>query len=202
MKENISIAIAVLAIVFATVAVTTSFVTTSDFTIGAGTISGNELASNSVTGDNIVDDTITDDYGAEDSTSKSITVTFLNHAPGAPDIDGPIRAKAGVELDYHFVSEDLDGDDIYYYIDWDDGTVEDWFGPFGSGEVVVVSHVWDEMDIYAIKTKAEDTFGAESDWGYFSIEIPRIKVIINSLVMRFLEQFPNSFTILQKILGL
>ena len=81
MKENISIAIAVLAIVFATVAVTTSFVKTSDFSIGAGTISGNELASNSVTGDNIVDDTITDDDISDSGLSKfadgSITLADL-----------------------------------------------------------------------------------------------------------------------------
>ena len=81
MKENISMAIAVLAIVFATVAVTTSFVKTSDFSIGAGTISGNELASNSVTGDNIVDDTITDDDISDSGLSKfadgSITLADL-----------------------------------------------------------------------------------------------------------------------------
>ena len=81
MKENISIAIAVLAIVFASVAVTTSFVKTSDFSIGAGTISGNELASNSVTGDNIVDDTITDDDISDSGLSKfadgSITLADL-----------------------------------------------------------------------------------------------------------------------------
>lgn len=81
MKENISIIIAVLAIVFATIAVTTSFVKTSDFSIGAGTISGNELASNSVTGDNIVDDTITDDDISDSGLSKfadgSITLADL-----------------------------------------------------------------------------------------------------------------------------
>ena len=87
MKENISITIAVLAIVFATVAVTTSFVKAPDFTIGAGTISGNELADNSVTSDNIVDDTITDDDIADESiTLADLAAEVLAEMSGVVEI--------------------------------------------------------------------------------------------------------------------
>jgi len=76
MKENISITVAVFAIVLATVAITNSFVKTSD-----GTISGSELADNSVAGSTIVDGAITDDDISDTGISKfadgSITLADL-----------------------------------------------------------------------------------------------------------------------------
>ena len=97
---------------------------------------------------------------------------------------------------------DPEDDEIYYYIDWDDGSVEDWFGPFDSDEEVLVSHVWEEMDTYAIRAKAKDIYGAESDWGDRPIEIPRNKVPINSLFLRLLERFSDAFPFLRNLLKL
>jgi len=79
MKENISIILAVLAIVFSLVAVTTSFVKTSDSSIGADAIGDNELSDNSVTSNHIVDGTITDDDISDISkiADESITLSDL-----------------------------------------------------------------------------------------------------------------------------
>ena len=145
--------------------------------------------------------TVTDNFGAFDSTMETLVV-LTNNPPSAPLINGPPLGNAGVEYEYHFLSVDPENDDLYYYIDWDDGNVEDWFGPFGSGEEVVVSHVWEEADIYSIKAKAKDVFDAESDWGYLPVEIPRNKITTNTLFMRSLDRFPNAFPILRQLLGL
>jgi len=83
--------------------------------------------------------------------------------PDPPIIDGPSSGYVGETLTYEFVSEDPDGDDIYYYIDWGDGLVdEDGFLP--SGQPLIISHIWSEPGIYSIRAKAKDSNDLESGW--------------------------------------
>lgn len=85
--------------------------------------------------------------------------------PIAPTINGPSRGKIGEEYEYAFATMDPDGDDdVYYYIDWGDGTQSDWLGPYESGEEVTASHTWTSRGSYEIKVKAKDVNGAESEW--------------------------------------
>ncbi|EMR75545.1 hypothetical protein MBGDF03_00361 [Thermoplasmatales archaeon SCGC AB-540-F20] len=60
-------------------------------------------------------------------------------------------------------------DDVKYFIDWDDGTVDetDWYP---SGQIVEISHSWPPGK-YNIRIKAMDIYGAESDWSSFTIII-------------------------------
>ena len=73
-----------------------------------------------------------------------------------PDISGPTSGHPGVEYEYTFVTIDPEGDDIQLYIDWDDGTVEDWDEWYKSGEEVTISHTWDVDDYYEIKAESRD----------------------------------------------
>jgi hypothetical protein len=54
--------------------------------------------------------------------------------------------------------------DVYYYIDWGDGTYTKWTGPHPSGEKVNVSHIWFEKGNHSIEAKAKNTFSIESSW--------------------------------------
>jgi len=56
-----------------------------------------------------------------------------NLPPITPTIDGPARGKAGTEYDYDFHTIDPEGENVYYYIEWGDGSIEDWIGPYNSG---------------------------------------------------------------------
>lgn len=96
-------------------------------------------------------------------------VDYENQPPTSPNISGPNFGQVGEEYEFSFVSEDLEGDNLFYYIDWDDGTFIDWFGPFESGEIALASHVWDSEDVYNIKAKAKDIYDEESDWSDFFI---------------------------------
>jgi len=100
--------------------------------------------------------------------------TERNNPPAAPTINGPSKGKAGEEYEYTFVTTDPEGHDVYYWIEWGDGIVEedDWIGPYASGEEVTRVHTWDEDGTYMIRTKAKDIFDAESDWGYLEVEMP------------------------------
>jgi len=95
-----------------------------------------------------------------------------NNPPETPDIDGPPSGAAGEEYEYTFFTTDPDEGDIWYFVDWDDGSFEEWIGPYPSGQEVVVSHTWNEQDTYLIKAKAKDIFNIESEWSDpFIIEI-------------------------------
>jgi len=84
--------------------------------------------------------------------------------PEAPIIDGPTNGTTSASYNYKLKSEDPESDDIYYLIDWDDGTNSSWLGPYISGEEIFVNHTWYIPGLYEIRAKAKDIKYAESDW--------------------------------------
>jgi len=88
-----------------------------------------------------------------------------------PNISGPTDGEPGVEYDYTFVTEDPEGDDIWLYIDWDDGIVEDWIGPYASGEEAIVSHEWDDDDKYEITARSKDIWHHSSPSNPYVVRI-------------------------------
>ncbi len=122
------------------------------------------------------------------------SVDFLNHysntAPNTPTMSGPNSGKPGKEYDYVLTTFDAEANDVYYFIDWGDGTVEDWDGPYSSEIEVTFSHTWDEEGTYLIKAKAKDVYNAESDWYEFEVNIPRSKLIYHSILYWMFERLP------------
>jgi len=145
-----------------------------------------------------------DSYGAVSEWSDILTVTIVENAPpNIPDITGPTNGKPEMTYKYNFVSEDIDGDNICYYIEWGDGNYEDWFGPYSSGIPQSKNHSWSAKDTYTIRCKARDEVGAESEWGTLEITIPKNKQFnMNSFFLKFLENHPSMFPILRQILDL
>jgi len=122
-----------------------------------------------------------------------------NRRPESPNIAGPLHGKIGNKYDYSFVSIDPDGHDLYYYIDWGDGSFIDWFGPYDSNEKVVKGHRWFKQGDFSIKAKAKDVLGAESDWSELIVIMPRNKLITSLLLLRFLERYPLLQTLLMRL---
>ena len=54
---------------------------------------------------------------------------YMNEPPSIPEINGPTKGNAGTEYTYEFCSSDLEGDDIYYCVDWGDDSGEICVGP-------------------------------------------------------------------------
>jgi CubicO group peptidase (beta-lactamase class C family) len=113
-----------------------------------------------------------------------------NSPPALPEISGPSSGKSGVEYDFSFVTNDPDEDDIWYYIDWGDGIVEEWIGPFASGQELILNHSWSENGRYFIKAKAKDIKNEESTWKTFVINIPRNRYKIYLNFYYFFDLFP------------
>jgi len=95
-----------------------------------------------------------------------------NEAPETPSIDGPAKGKVGKPITYTFVTDDPDGDEVYYCINWSDGTPEVIIGPFTSGEKATANHTWSEKGTYIIKAKAKNVWDKESDWATLSVTMP------------------------------
>jgi parallel beta-helix repeat protein len=110
-----------------------------------------------------------------------------NFPPDKPMIEGPRVLKIGINYDFTFVSNDINGDSVYYYIDWEstgDGFTTDYYV---SGEEVIVGHTWTENGGFRIRAKAIDDSGEESEWEELCVIVPRFRT---SFWLEFLEIFP------------
>ena len=107
-----------------------------------------------------------------------------------------------IPLEYSFAITDPEGDNVYYCIDWGDGTPEVCIGPYESGVETTSTHTWSERGMYIIQAKAKDTFDLESDWGSLDVSMPRNKVLnFNFNLLEWLfERFPNAFPMLRHLL--
>jgi len=118
MKENISLATAVLAIIIAIVAVVTSLVITPDLSIGAGSIGENELLDNAVTSQKIKDETIMlADLSSEVLASMSGVVEILdNSITGDKIVNGTITNADIFESAENLDADLLDGIDSSQFL--------------------------------------------------------------------------------------
>jgi len=118
-----------------------------------------------------------------------------NQPPNKTNINGPNSGKPGKKCYYVFNSIDPEGDDVKYIINWGDNT-SDTTDFNLSGTNVTVSHTWTKKGTYIISVKAEDVYGAESDWATLEVTIPRYRAI-DITILRFFESHPLLFKILQ-----
>ena len=119
-----------------------------------------------------------------------IWIQEFNSPPDIPDIDGPNKGTAGRIYKYTFTTYDPEGLQVWYYIDWDDGSNTGWLGPYNSGMTITRKHVWTDQGTYTIRCKAMDPYDDESSYGELTVKMPRDKSISNSFLLRFLERYP------------
>ena len=123
-----------------------------------------------------------------------------NIPPNEPLITGEIEGRFGVEYPYNFSTDDLDGDDVYYWIDWGDDTPVDWMGPYASGMIITLKHTYKKRGTYTIMAKAKDPLGAESPYGYLEVTMPvNIGFIPGFFLQHLFERFPRAFPLLRQI---
>jgi pyrrolidone-carboxylate peptidase len=131
-----------------------------------------------------------------------VYLSNINIPPDTPTINGLEKGKIGEEHAYNFSTRDADIDDVYYFIDWGDGTNSGWIGPYDSGVEITAKHVWNEKGTYIIKAKAKDVFNAESGWGTLDVTMPTsYNIPMHWFWERILERFPHTFPMLRHLLG-
>lgn len=126
---------------------------------------------------------------------KTDSTGHLSRAPNNPEIIGTNEGKAGETYDFNFQVVDLDGDDIYYRIDFGDTNYKNdrWVGPFSSGESISVSNEWSSKGEYTIKLTLYDSTLEYSETVTKDITIKKGNpkgIIFESLLERLLQLFP------------
>jgi agmatine/peptidylarginine deiminase len=122
--------------------------------------------------------------------SHSFNGVFVNEKPEKPIIKGPNTLRIGEEGTFLISASDPDDDPVFYYVDWGDGDLVEWDGPYDSGQDTTHKHAWTTKDTFMMKVKARDAYDAESDWATFYVNIPRTRVIILNHFSVYLERFP------------
>ena len=129
-------------------------------------------------------------------------VLFINQPPNKPVVTGETNGTTATDYEYIFTTDDPEGNDIWYFIEWGDGWTTGWVGPYSSGTPYSQSRMWIEGN-FTIRCKAKDIFDAESDWGTLEVTMPVNQHSYSfPLLQRLLELFPNVFPILRQLLGL
>ena len=87
-----------------------------------------------------------------------------------PDIPytpyGTNYGRAGDVYEYRLTTDDPENNGVFYKINWGDGTMSDWLGPYGSGDEILISKAWSVLDeeTYEMKVQAMDVYGFESSY--------------------------------------
>jgi hypothetical protein len=126
----------------------------------------------------------------------------FSNPPAKPVLTGPTSGVINQAYNLSVVTTDLDGDDVYYYIEWGDNQVDEWVGPYNSGVTAELTHQWNKKGTYTIKAKAKDIYGIESDWGTMNVVMPKEYTFsFHAFLQHFLGMFPHMFPILRHIRG-
>ncbi len=137
--------------------------------------------------------TVKDDENNIVSNSTFAKIQESNNPPSPPNITGPTSGKVGMKYDFNFVSIDPEGNDIWYYVQWDDNSNRKWDGPYSSGTEITRTYRWMKRGAHTIKAKAMDWYADEGKTSEFEIKItiPRTREsYCKSLFMRFIDMFP------------
>lgn len=99
-----------------------------------------------------------------------------NHPPETPTIHW--SPDDGLTMS----TTDPEGDDVFYQIDWGDGTITEWLGPSASGKEITVMHTWGTSGTYTVRVRAKDIFNATSEWtDPLLVEIQNPELTIDSI---------------------
>ncbi|PNX45525.1 MAG: hypothetical protein BV459_08255, partial [Thermoplasmata archaeon M11B2D] len=88
-----------------------------------------------------------------------------NVPPNKPETPtGPTSGRINVLYTYYCNVTDPEGNQVWYWFEWGDGTNSGWIGPYDSGTTGSAEHAWSKKGSYNITVKAKDIYDAESVW--------------------------------------
>jgi len=88
----------------------------------------------------------------------------LSTPPEKPTLTGPTSGVINEVYSFIAVTTEPDGEDVYYYFDWDDGTNSGWLGPYNPGQQVSAEKSWSQEGTYSVQVKAKDIHQVTSQW--------------------------------------
>jgi len=144
-----------------------------------------------------------DIYNSKSDWSEPAIISIVeNQPPEKPTITGPNTGKVGIPLEFTFVSMDPEGHDVYYMVIWGDGHIEDYVGPYASGEEATFSHTYSSAGDFNIIAKAQDQYGAKGQQNNFQLTITKNKAVTNPVLLRLLEKIMDQLPILRYLVNI
>ncbi|HWR27436.1 MAG TPA: carboxypeptidase-like regulatory domain-containing protein [Candidatus Thermoplasmatota archaeon] len=128
---------------------------------------------------------------------KTLT-TVQDNPPMVPSIHGQSEGKPRVSYSYTVVAVDPENDEVFYYVDWGDGTNSSWVGPYLSNENLTLNHMFAKKGTYIIKAQARDIYYATSGWGTLQVTMP---TEASAFLLKFFHRFPIMYSLLRQFLG-
>lgn len=114
----------------------------------------------------------TESFGAGSCDFWLVKFAIDNEPPNAPIITGKTHGKVRVEYQYNFSLSDPDDDSIYLRVDWGNGTLSPWQGPYDFDTIVKINHNWEQKGTYTIRAQAKDIYDAIGNWGILKVTMP------------------------------
>lgn len=105
----------------------------------------------------------------------NLTVVSGNNPPNPPTITGPNTGMVSSPYTFNFTATDPDGDQVKYYVDWDNNGSIDQGNPYdnlvNSGQSVAMDHTWITAGTYTFQALTQDSKGANSGWAQYTITV-------------------------------
>ncbi len=89
---------------------------------------------------------------------------LLSNPPAKPTLTGPTTGVINEMYIFSAVTTEPDGENVYYYFEWGDGTNSGWIGPFSSGQQGSAQKSWGSEGTYTVRAKAKDINQVSSQW--------------------------------------
>jgi hypothetical protein len=140
-------------------------------------------------GSHLIETYAINNVGNFDPTPASDTVT-IDNPPNTPTLTGTVIGVIGQQYMYNSSVIDIDGDPVYYWFDWGDGSNSSWIGPFPPGLMIHMNHSWSKKGTYAVKVKAKDSLTMEGPWASLDVTMPMITLLKESLLKGFPQAHP------------
>ncbi len=146
-------------------------------------------------GIHLINFSVKDNKNAWSDPDNASLEIIVNEPPNEPFIAGEIEGKTGEEIEFKIIATDPEEHDVSFYVDWGDGSSNDWSEPYNSDEEVSYTHSWDTKGDYLVKAKAKDIYGEESDWGTLEIKMSKSR-LINHFIWNMFQNFWENFVFL------
>ncbi len=131
---------------------------------------------------------------ATDNAGNTVERDFnilIDFPPNAPRIEGLHKTKVNEENNFTFELRDTNaGDQLWLYVDWGDGDIEDWIGPYDNFETITLKHTYTQKDNYVIRAQVKDQHDVLSEETEFSLTVEKSKGKYLPLLDFFLRDFP------------
>jgi hypothetical protein len=110
--------------------------------------------------------TVRDDNGSIDVQANVYMIIKTNQPPTIPTTpNGPSTGYISTFYTFTTVATDPENQDLIYGWDLNNDTlIDEWTGPYESGESGVIQKSWTNIGTYQIKVKARDILTKESAW--------------------------------------